>query len=136
MVSIYNSFKNYDVQLAYIFYISRSLYPAWTCLWCFKQNVWISITNFVQIIMCSFVGHRGFCWLSCKRVNTMFGWDREKYGSKPFLKGYILHRKRNKIWMVRKSNNNFFPFHLCPNMSLYTTLKVWQVYDTLYCFIL
>ena len=65
----------------------------------------IYITNLVQIIMWSFVGHRGFCWLSCKRVNTMFGWTRErwKYGLKPFLKGYILHKeKRNKIWMVSK----------------------------------
>ena len=103
---------------------------------------YISITNLVQIIMCSCVGHRGFCWLSCKRVNTMFGWTRErwKYGLKPFLKGYILHKeKRNKIWMVSKHRRAiiFFSFlsWSCSNMSLYT-LKVWQVYDTLYCFIL
>ena len=35
----------------------------------------------------------------------MFGWTRErwKYGLKPFLKGYILHKeKKNKIWMVSK----------------------------------
>ena len=97
----------------------------------------IYITNLVQIIMWSFVGHRGFCWLSCKRVNTIFGMRWRKYGWKLHSwKDIFCIEKRNKIWMVNsKQRAIIIPFHARLNMSLYT-LKVWQVYDTLNCFIL